>query len=310
MTAKRLLTRAGLALFYLLATLYFLVIPLLLGLFLSKAGTRPQDKRLTEAPAPATGFEDISFVTDDGVMLRGWWLPRPGAPASLVLSHGLFRSRREVLQQAEFLWRSGYSVLAYDTRRHGESGGEFFTLGYFERLDVKAAIEQAQRRSGDKRVALWGISMGAVSSLRAAAAWRQPMAVIAESPFTSLRQTTLHHISGIFRLPGCPLAAELLLVMRLRAGLKVEEMELGASVRDMADIPLFLIASSDDFRMPPETIRRLLEQSHAGIREFWVARGRHGAAYLFDRDQYERRVLGFLQRVTRADLKKTLRQPL
>ncbi|MGI8783098.1 MAG: alpha/beta hydrolase [Acidobacteriota bacterium] len=303
MTLKRIIRRAGFVAFYATATLFFLVFPLLFGLFLSSAGSRPQDRLLTQRPAPEIPVEDVAFTTDDGANLRGWWLPARPSRGAVVLSHGLFRSRQEMLPEAELLWRSGYSALLYDSRRHGQSQGRFFTLGYFEKYDVKAAVEEARRLAPEQPVVAWGVSMGAVSSLRAAAGWGQVAGVIAESPFHSLRQTTRHHIRTFFRVPGCPWGPEILWIMRLRTGLKAEEMELENTVLQMGKIPLLLVASSEDWRMSPESVRLLYERSRGEPRDYWVARAQHGRAFQEETAEYSRRVLQFLGSATHTQLR-------
>src|SRR5687767_10764276 len=97
MTLKRIVRRTAFVLFYGAATLFFLVLPLLFGLFLSSAGSRPQDRLLTQRPAPGIPFEEVAFTTDDGAHLRGWWLQAQPSRGAVVLNHGLFRSRQEML---------------------------------------------------------------------------------------------------------------------------------------------------------------------------------------------------------------------
>src|SRR5688572_17278654 len=105
-------------------------------------------------------FEDIAFSATDGVPLQGWWVPASSPRGSLVFVHGLNRSRIEMVKKTPFVHQRGWNVLLYDSRHHGASGGDLSTFGWFERLDVRAAVAEAQRRSPGP-VVVWGISMGA-----------------------------------------------------------------------------------------------------------------------------------------------------
>ncbi len=83
-----------------------------------------------------------------------------------MLVHGFAASSSEekVVAVAEHLAGTGITVVAYDARGHGASGGEA-TLGDLERLDVAAAVESV----AVEPVVLVGASVGAIAALRYAA---------------------------------------------------------------------------------------------------------------------------------------------
>ena len=49
--------------------------------------------------------------------------------ATIVLSHGYGDNQAQMLPYAQFLHNDGFSVLTYDMRNRGESGGDAVTLG-------------------------------------------------------------------------------------------------------------------------------------------------------------------------------------
>src|SRR5215470_15620021 len=142
---RRILKRVFLSLIIIALILVFGVFPYLLAVLITNAGTRPMDRKLTETPATyGAQFKDVEFQTSDGVKISGWLLPSQGKRVTIIYSHGLFRSRRELLERAVDIWRLGYGALLYDGRNHGESGRARVTLGYNERLDAEAAIRYLQ----------------------------------------------------------------------------------------------------------------------------------------------------------------------
>ena len=48
-------------------------------------------------------FEEISFNAPDGVSLSGWWVPAANPRGTVVLVHGLNRSRIEMVKKTPFL---------------------------------------------------------------------------------------------------------------------------------------------------------------------------------------------------------------
>ena len=165
-------------------------------------------------------YKDVEFQTSDGVKISAWLMPSRANRATIIYSHGLFRSRREFLERAVELWRLGYGALLYDSRNHGESGPARVTLGYIERLDAEAAVRYLREevRTQD-RIALFGISMGAATALLAAAETPEVAAVISDSSFLSFRDTTDHHVRLFLRLPAFPLIERDAIYDRVARGL-------------------------------------------------------------------------------------------
>jgi len=113
----------------------------------------------------ASGVAGPRLQTSDGIELATRrWPVSDGARAVVVLAHGLTANKDEprVVSLASELQRQGFDVIAYDSRGHGQSGGQC-TLGDLERYDVAAVVEWARTRS--RRVVLVGASMGAVGVL-------------------------------------------------------------------------------------------------------------------------------------------------
>jgi len=81
----------------------------------------------------------------------------------------------------------GYGVIAWDFRAHGKSEGEFSSLGYYEILDAKAALDFVLAQPGVGHVGAWGGSMGAVTMIRATAHYPEIEALVADSPFATLQ---------------------------------------------------------------------------------------------------------------------------
>src|SRR6187200_594997 len=104
-------------------------------------------------------YDDVTFNAADGVPLKGWWVPAPEARGTVVLVHGLNRSRIEMVKKVPFLHKQGWNALLFDLRHHGQSGGDASSFGFFEKQDVHAATAFARTRAQGP-VVLWGVSLG------------------------------------------------------------------------------------------------------------------------------------------------------
>ncbi|OYT73340.1 MAG: hypothetical protein CFK52_01855 [Chloracidobacterium sp. CP2_5A] len=270
-------------------------LPYLVSVAVTKARTRPDERRRTDTPATlGAQYEDVMFEAS-GIWLAGWYLPARTRPVTIILTHGLFRSRYETLERGVALWKLGYGVLLYDLRRHGRSQGEFSTVGYVERRDVKAAVEFVRRRAPYDRVVLLGVSMGAAASLLAAAEAPDVAAVISDSSFRSFRDAVANDVRHL-GLPQWPAAPILTYATAWRMGFAVSDFDLERAAGRIA-APILFIGGERDRRMPVETTLEPLYRAaqHPAKRKLIIAGAAHGEAYLAAPQRYIEAVDGFIQ---------------
>jgi len=132
-------------------------------------------------------FENIDFKASDGVNLKGWLIPgnlnklivmthvagltKYGSVASYKNITKLYNKEIEFLKTAEQLHKSGYWVLMFDFRNHGESGPDpnkgIAGIGLKECQDVLAALDFVSRRDELKNANIGFVSfcMGANSTI-------------------------------------------------------------------------------------------------------------------------------------------------
>lgn len=105
----------------------------------------------------------VSLTAPDGTPLAGMLYETSSRPApAVVLVHMLGRSKDEWIDLADRLQDAGATVLAFDLRGHGGSGGNGAMLGSMS-TDVRAAVEWLAVRPGVRpgAMALVGASLGA-----------------------------------------------------------------------------------------------------------------------------------------------------
>jgi pimeloyl-ACP methyl ester carboxylesterase len=90
-----------------------------------------------------------------------------------------------MLPRATFLVHADYDVLAVDLRGHGESSGTVVSPGLLEARDILGAVRYTRSREGNERVAVLGVSYGAVACLIAAVQSSEIAGVISDGAFTS-----------------------------------------------------------------------------------------------------------------------------
>ena len=242
-------------------------------------------------------FRWISFNSSDGIPLKGWYIPAEGAArGTIIYCHGLNRTRIEMLPHAVFGHSLGYNSLLFDFRHQGASGGDITTLGYQERLDVLGAVRYAlEQERGARPFVAWGVSMGAASSLMAAAESPDVAAVISDSSFDSLLGTARHHFKLFFHLPSFPIADEVVYWTASRGNFSPKDFDLVSATERIGDRPVLFVAVEGDRRMPPSVARELYAHAQSPLKKIIVLPGhRHGEGFNQATDAYEKAVTDFL----------------
>ena len=91
-------------------------------------------------------WEDVAFLSrGDGISLNGWYLLEGNDDRCIILIHGVDHHRNDPqirsLQLGNDLVERGFSVLLFDLRARGESGGTRSSEGDREQWDVLGAID-------------------------------------------------------------------------------------------------------------------------------------------------------------------------
>ena len=304
---KTILRRTGIAYLLAIPILLLGVAPFWMARFVTRAGTRPPDMRLKATPVDSgIPFEAVQFQATDGLTLSGWWIAPTHKNAVVLLSHGLFRNRVEMLSRAVALAKAGYGALLYDSRNHGTSQKSVVSLGFYEAQDVLGGMAYIRSRSGSSgaapaRIVLMGVSMGAVATLRAAADSSGYAALILDSPFASIRETISDHSWLFFKLPRFTFPPVFLFWFQRFAGFDVDLVDSHAAMARVQPVPLLMITSLGDRRMRPEVARQLFGESLSPVKKIEVfgQDAGHGATARLHPAEYATLLISFLDKALR-----------
>lgn len=241
-------------------------------------------------------YENISFPSPgDATELRGWYMPAfRGSGRAIVIAPGSDQKRLAgdvALRLAPDLVVAGFDVLTFDFRADGESGGETLTYGAREQDDVLGAVAVA-RAHGDRRVAVIGFSLGAVSAILAAARSAEIVAVVADSSFADLPATLERHLASAAHLPA-PLVAYGLFLYGSLSGTDPASVSPVAVVARIAPRPLLLIDGVADDVVAPTDSEVLSVAAGSSAQRWDVTGAGHVRAYDADPGAYTARVLAF-----------------
>jgi len=246
----------------------------------------------------AATYEDVSFRTSDGLTLKGWFFPVRGDRAAILI-HGRHANRAEYQGRleriADFLIADGFSVLLFDLRGHGDSDGDRFSLGQFERLDVASAIDFVGGRGfAENRIALLGISLGAGTAIQELLLHPKIGALISDSSymdaFTEV-QEVLPQEGGV---PGW-FTPGVFIMTRIAFGLDGDQVRPIEVVRAHPERAILFIHCDTDPLIRVHHAEDLRAASANPASELWIARGcDHAAAMDRYPAEYRTHAISFL----------------
>ncbi len=168
---------------------------------------------------------------------------------TVIVVHGLGENRRQPIAIIEMFLDMGYNVLAYDQRASGENTAPYNTYGVLEHYDAVDYVKYVRSEIGDKKIILFGRSMGGATAamvLGEPEAAQEVSAVILDYPVGSFREMIRQNTRGF-----CPdeyIEASLEcddLFMQYFLGISFDMGEVSGYVAD-TDVPVLIFTSKGD----------------------------------------------------------------
>jgi len=237
--------------------LIFALVPLTIA-YLSTHPERCNSKNKVEYVGR---LEFFSTRTSDGIKLSGVVQYPEDTDANngvFIILHGYTSCRRApyIVSLANKLVKAGYTVVTFDFRAHGESGGNISTIGFSETKDAEAIISYVRENVGSK-IYLIGFSMGASVAIIVGNKVDNVLGIVADSPYYRLANVIprwLKYKYGLPELLGSTVSfwGEVLTGANGNFG--------PANIRNI-DKPLILIVGSKDPLVTVEEAKNMAEKS-------------------------------------------------
>lgn len=243
--------------------------------------------------------EQVSITTYDGLKLNATLIPAAEKSDRTVLAiHGYHSTGfREYATFIRFYHEMGFNILLPDNRAHGRSEGKYIGFGWLDRVDIQQWIQLILAEYGTgSRIALQGVSMGGAAVLMASGEQlpEQVKAIVADCPYTSVKEQLGHVMETEVKFPKEPLMTTTSWLTKAVAGYSFEEASALKQVKKSVTPTIFLTGDADDF-VPTEMTHTLYKACPAPKELVVVPHARHAEAHVVDREGYESKVRAFLE---------------
>jgi pimeloyl-ACP methyl ester carboxylesterase len=216
-------------------------------------------------------FQDVRYIRED-VQLASIRAGRPYLQCShfkpepvqghrkperpcVVYLHANASSRLASLEILPTALKAGADLFCFDFAGCGISGGQYVSLGHFEKEDLEAVLKHLRSDGTVTTIGLWGRSMGAATALMHGDSDPSIAAMVLDSPFSDLRTLALdlckkETFGAVPQWLGDATLAMLRRSVQQRAGFDIYECTPIAHA-DRTFIPaMFVVADQDDFILP------------------------------------------------------------
>lgn len=294
-TKKKVLATVGTSL--LSATTACVGLSLYVGLNL----TRKKRRELDDNPDNHNlKYEDVSFVSaDNETNLKGWFIQTERKPKlNVIMAHGYGGNRHNAgfLHISKSLVKRCYNTFLFDFRNSGESEGKVTTIGVKEKYDLLGAINWVKQQN-DLPIVLYGVSMGAATSLLAAGMSEDVKAVIADSPFSDLSVYLKENLPVWTKLPSFPFTPIIMNTIPRIANMDVKDASPIQALEAIYPRPVLFIHGNGDQKIP-YTESEKMASLHPDAFNIWIPEGTDHVRGLVDYPmEYIDRLSNFLKKI-------------
>ncbi|KAI4296100.1 hypothetical protein L6164_036087 [Bauhinia variegata] len=229
--------------------------------------------------------QDLELKNSRGYTLQcSHYLPSPlpdeASLPCVIYCHGNSGCRADANEAAVILLPSNITVFTLDFSGSGLSGGDYVSLGWHEKDDLKMVVTHLRSNKQVSRIGLWGRSMGAVTSLLYGAEDPSIAGMVLDSAFANLYDLMMELVDVYkIRLPKFTVKMAVQYMRRvIEKKAKFDIMDLNCLlVAPKTFIPVLIGHGSDDRFIQPHH-SDLIFQSYAGDKNIIKFDGDHNSS--------------------------------
>jgi dipeptidyl aminopeptidase/acylaminoacyl peptidase len=205
----------------------------------------------------------------------------------VVFAHGYGYTHHGVVKYAKMMLALGFNVVMFDERFHGQSGGTFCSMGYYEKDDVYDLVSAIIERYGkDIIIGTYGESMGGAAVILEQAIDKRIHFVITDCTFFDLTELMLYQVKKAIGLMPQPFVFFTNLFFKIRTGVWLKDISPIKNVVE-PNCPMLFVHGEEDEVIPPEHSKKLYE-SCKGKKAIYIAgnHARHTDSARYNEDEY------------------------
>jgi len=241
-------------------------------------------------------FENVTFTSEDGLILPGWYMASTDNSKAILLVHGRGADRTEGMRYAKPLLAAGYNVLAFDMRHPRQDPNIISTMGFHEQKDVIAALDFLEKEKNIKDIGLMGFSMGAATGIIVMAKDQRVKVGVFSGGYANGMDVLAEQAKKLYGLPRYPLMPIVEKFFEWRGNLDADEINPESYIGQISPRPVYIMHGTADNTVDFSHGQRLYKAAKEP-KQFWqVQGGGHTRLWQADKEKAETSVVEFFNR--------------
>lgn len=239
--------------------------------------------------------KSFSVKSRYGYELKGYLYDFYNTNKWVIITHGVTVNKNNSIKYVELFLKLGFNVLTYDHRRHGESGGQTTSFGFYEKYDLQTVIQYLKDLKGKIVFGIHGESMGACTLLQYAGFVEDSADFyISDCSFATFEEQLAYRLNVEYNLPKWAILPVANIWLKLRNGFTFSDISPLKATRSIKK-PILFIHSEPDTYIPYTHTLQLYEAKANGKKELYIAEnGAHAMSLNENKDEYYSIVSSFL----------------
>lgn len=236
----------------------------------------------------------LNFKIDDNLSISGYLSHSDKLSKGVVLiCHGIGSCKEHQFGKAKWFNQLGYDVLSFDSRAHGESGGEYCTYGYHEKEDIISIIDNLEIEGYDKFF-IFGSSLGGGIALQALSIDPRIKAGIILSTFSTLEEVSFDYQKRMTKIPWKWINNLVNEKAGKMAGFRAEDVKPVKACEAITQ-PVLMIHGEMDKRINPNCAKRNFEALASEIKQLeMIPAGSHNNAWQIGGKELSLKITDFI----------------
>ncbi len=231
--------------------------------------------------------EEVEILSYDGLKLHGTVVKNKSYNWVICL-HAYNFYGTQILDVARNFHEHGYNCLIVDQRAHGQSEGDYTTLGWKEHYDVIDWIDYILKNNPNASIVLHGMSLGAATVLNTTGEYlpQNVKCAVSDCAYTSIEGLLKYQIKKYLKLPLGALVPGVNVLCKSKANFSLYEGNSLQQVKQSSTPTLFLHGELDAF-VPFEMVFDLFYACTAEKELCTFQESKHAESFL-DKNYFEK----------------------
>ena len=242
--------------------------------------------------------EEITLKSDYGYDIKGIFIPNSNSNKCIILCHGITVNINYSVKYIKPFYNRGFSIFMYDHRNHGLSGGDYTSMGYFEKFDLKTCANYIFNKLGDDiSLGVLGESMGAATVLQYCSIDKRIDFCIEDCGYSDVFDLFRHRLKEDYKINFIPLLYIADILMKFKYSWNFKSVSPITFIKDI-DIPILFIHGDKDDYVPTYMVYDLFNSKTTGIRDIYIAKdAKHADALISNPNKYDAVIGSFLDKI-------------